>query len=347
MTKSPTNKKKVNEVYADGSPFNKSDGGKRRRRRAQRAVDAGGPLNAKVFKLRIYDGPVASMGKWTKHAIYKGHELYIGPSKDATYYLGIIDDEIVAQIDWESNGAREAMGKLIQMLVTNVDKKESNVNESKKTIKEGVLDDMDDDGFMAKRQLYDLAKYAVELHRMIQDTDNLEPWVQAKITKAADYISTVKHYLEYQGVRGAEGTADQMGADDMADIDDMDAQVVATGEVLPLEPLMADADPTIVEEETLDGMDILRMAKSRGIISQQQYEDPEPILLDMAQGMADMLSPEDVAGSSDVSILMKEFVATAEAELVLLLGPKVDAYYSMTEAKRIYERMMRNVKGKK
>ena len=219
------------------------------------------------------------------------------------------------------------------------------VKESKLT--EGVLDDMDDDGFMAKRQLYDLAKYSVELHRMIQDTDNLEPWVQAKITKAADYISTVKHYLEYQGVRGAEGTADQMGADDMADIDDMDAQVVATGEVLPLEPLMADADPTIVEEETLDGMDILRMAKSRGIISQQQYEDPEPILLDMAQGMADMLSPEDVAGSSDVSILMKEFVATAEAELVLLLGPKVDAYYSMTEAKRIYERMMRNVKGKK
>jgi hypothetical protein len=206
---------------------------------------------------------------------------------------------------------------------------------------------MDDDGFMAKRQLYDLAKYAVELHRMIQDTDNLEPWVQAKITKAADYISTVKHYLEYQGVRGAEGTADQMGADDMADIDDMDAQVVATGEIEPLAPLMADADPTIVEEETLDGMDILRMAKSRGIISQRQYEDPEPILLDMAQGMADMLTPEDVSGSSDVSILMKEFVATAEAELVLLLGPKVDAYYSMTEAKRIYERMMRNVKGKK
>jgi hypothetical protein len=220
-------------------------------------------------------------------------------------------------------------------------------NEAKKTIKEGVLDDMDDDGFMAKRQLYDLAKYAVELHRMIQDTDNLEPWVQAKITKAADYISTVKHYLEYQGVRGAEDTADQMGADDMADIDDIGTPVVATGEIEPLAPLMADADPTIVEEETLDGMDILRMAKSRGIISQQQYEEPEPILFDMAQGMADMLSPEDVAGSSDVSLLMKEFVATAEEELVLLLGPKVDAYYSMTEAKRIYERMMRNVKGKK
>jgi hypothetical protein len=64
-------------------------------------------------------------------------------------------------------------------------------------IMEGVLDDTDDDGWMAKSELYKLSKYAITLHGMIQDTDNLEPWVQSKITKAADYISTVKHYLEY------------------------------------------------------------------------------------------------------------------------------------------------------
>ena len=65
---------------------------------------------------------------------------------------------------------------------------------------EGVLDSTDDDGWMAKGQLYQLSKYSVELHGMIQDTDNLEPWVQAKITKAADYISAVKHYMEYLAV---------------------------------------------------------------------------------------------------------------------------------------------------
>lgn len=64
-------------------------------------------------------------------------------------------------------------------------------------IMEGVLDSNDDDGWMAKSELYRLAKYAVELHSMIQDTDNLEPWVQSKITKASDYISSVKHYMEY------------------------------------------------------------------------------------------------------------------------------------------------------
>lgn len=70
---------------------------------------------------------------------------------------------------------------------------------TKKTqLKEGVLDNHDDDGWMAKSQLYQIAKYAIELHKMIQDTDSLEPWVQSKITKAVDYIDTVKHYMEYE-----------------------------------------------------------------------------------------------------------------------------------------------------
>lgn len=67
----------------------------------------------------------------------------------------------------------------------------------KKKINEGVLDSTDDDGWMAKSQLYQLAKYAAELHKMINDSDDLEPWVQAKITGATEDISAVKHYMEY------------------------------------------------------------------------------------------------------------------------------------------------------
>ena len=67
-------------------------------------------------------------------------------------------------------------------------------------IMEGVLDSTDEDGWMAKSQLYRLSKYAIELHGMIGDTDNLEPWVQAKITKASDYLGAVKHYMEYLAV---------------------------------------------------------------------------------------------------------------------------------------------------
>ena len=69
-----------------------------------------------------------------------------------------------------------------------------------KNISEGVLDVTDEAGWMAKSQLYKIAKYAGELHSMIGDTDELEPWMQAKITKAADYVGAVKHYMEYNMV---------------------------------------------------------------------------------------------------------------------------------------------------
>lgn len=56
----------------------------------------------------------------------------------------------------------------------------------------------DDEGGMAKRQLYKIAKYAMMLHDSLEDEDQLEGWVQSKITKAADYMGTVAHYLEYE-----------------------------------------------------------------------------------------------------------------------------------------------------
>ena len=63
--------------------------------------------------------------------------------------------------------------------------------------------DIDEEGKMAKRQLHDMQKYAHELSQMLQDTTQLESWVQAKLTKAADYLKTVKHYVEYGMEEGA------------------------------------------------------------------------------------------------------------------------------------------------
>jgi hypothetical protein len=66
-----------------------------------------------------------------------------------------------------------------------------------------IHQDVDEEGRMAKRQLYDMQKYAKELSEMLQDTTQLESWVQAKLTKAADYLKTVKHYVEYGMEEGA------------------------------------------------------------------------------------------------------------------------------------------------
>ena len=66
-----------------------------------------------------------------------------------------------------------------------------------------VNGEMDEEGRMAKRQLSDIAQYAGELSEMLADETQLESWVQAKLTKAADYIKTVKHYVEYGMEEGA------------------------------------------------------------------------------------------------------------------------------------------------
>ena len=63
--------------------------------------------------------------------------------------------------------------------------------------------EIDHEGRMAKRQLSDIAEYAQELSQMLADETQLEAWVQAKLTKAADYIKTVKHYVEYGMEEGA------------------------------------------------------------------------------------------------------------------------------------------------
>ena len=60
------------------------------------------------------------------------------------------------------------------------------------------MDHVDEEGGMAKSQLYNLAKYAIMLHDSLDDETQLEAWVQSKITIASEYIGKVKHYLEYE-----------------------------------------------------------------------------------------------------------------------------------------------------
>ena len=74
-----------------------------------------------------------------------------------------------------------------------------------KAIKEGLADladmaERDHEVQMARADLYKIAKYAIKLHDMmknVSEAEGLEGWQQAKITKAADYISSVYHAMDY------------------------------------------------------------------------------------------------------------------------------------------------------
>jgi len=71
-----------------------------------------------------------------------------------------------------------------------------------------VANNGETDAYMAKNELFKIQKYAKELHDMIQDSENLEPWLFSKITLAGNYIDSVKHYLEYEKFRKEEDAAE-------------------------------------------------------------------------------------------------------------------------------------------
>ena len=75
----------------------------------------------------------------------------------------------------------------------------------KESVSEGLADladraERDHEVQMARSDLYKIAKYAIKLHEMmksISEAEGLQGWQQAKITKAADYLGSVYHALDY------------------------------------------------------------------------------------------------------------------------------------------------------
>lgn len=53
------------------------------------------------------------------------------------------------------------------------------------------------EGRMAKRDAMECAEDSRDVADMIQDTDDLPEWLEAKITLAAEYMNTVKDWLTY------------------------------------------------------------------------------------------------------------------------------------------------------
>jgi hypothetical protein len=67
----------------------------------------------------------------------------------------------------------------------------------------------DSEGRMAKSDLFALHKQAGELYNMVGENDQLEGWVQSKITQAADYINAVYNAMQYE-----KSNATSVGAGD-------------------------------------------------------------------------------------------------------------------------------------
>lgn len=60
--------------------------------------------------------------------------------------------------------------------------------------------DYDGELDMARAELLKANEYSAKLFDMIGNLDSLEGWTASKITKAADYLSSVFHYLDYESM---------------------------------------------------------------------------------------------------------------------------------------------------
>lgn len=60
------------------------------------------------------------------------------------------------------------------------------------------------EGRMSKANLFKIAEYAMELHSMIHDNEDLEPWVQEKIAVASSMLDSIGHFMQYEKMRGPE-----------------------------------------------------------------------------------------------------------------------------------------------
>ena len=75
----------------------------------------------------------------------------------------------------------------------------------------------DEEGAMADSQMYKVHQYSRELMDMIDDEMQLPSWVQAKLTKVADYMGAVKHFLE--GEMALKEAEHGLSNPDKADLD--------------------------------------------------------------------------------------------------------------------------------
>ena len=89
---------------------------------------------------------------------------------------------------------------------------------AKETTNEGLAElagvaERDHEVQMARADLYKIAKYAIKLHEMLKtvsEAEGIEGWKQSKITKAADYMGSVYHAMDYDNkFEGVEVTESQ------------------------------------------------------------------------------------------------------------------------------------------
>ena len=118
--------------------------------------------------------------------------------EDITDDIGKAEEEAVKA----TQAKADAESRLADLRKKKADSTKSALEENPKLTNDMGKDNyVDDEGRMAKSQMYKMADYITKLSNMLDDMEQLPSWVQAKITKASGMMSAVYHYLDYEFAR--------------------------------------------------------------------------------------------------------------------------------------------------
>ena len=159
------------------------------------------------------------------------------------------------------------------------------LNVEQEQLNEGLADmaheaEKDHEVQMARSDCYKSAKYAVAIHKMLKDVSEMEGidgWVAAKITKAADYLGSVKHYMEGQAMSDVELAVVPV-AGDMTDAMTMPQESIEEGfKIRDKSRSYGVSDETYKTREEAEEARLLKMASTGG--NWEVIEEAEEVVI--------------------------------------------------------------------
>lgn len=107
-----------------------------------------------------------------------------------------IHQNLIEKIEISKN--KPILYKVLDEITDQLDEIETSLLEEIQSNRQSLNENEYGEGWMIKSQLYNIAKNAMRLHKVIDEQEDFEDWVQAKLTIADDYLETITHFLEYR-----------------------------------------------------------------------------------------------------------------------------------------------------
>ena len=264
-------------------------------------------------------------------------------------------EELIAKILMNSSEDEDSFQELAQKLESDqISLEDANASlESMTQPNEAMNEDHDQEGRMSKHDLLKLTQYSAKLYKSLQDGDELPGWIQAKITLAADYIGTVKHYLEGEEVMdGEEAPSDQLeeAVEEVGyyNWEDLHLDIFVNK---PVEDIL---DAIMLPLPT-DGRKQLNLGNYKRVLElPEDYKSKfgtkeELVKRELGYVERDFTNWKegfDLEGDEEVLVRCEEFACVVEVEAIKKMSDEYSAAKAKGDTKDVYESSLLNILSK-